>query len=122
MAEPTVEWRTPRDALGATLADLFDSVISNQNDSAKALAGFEPLLHDLYCHYDQAKVDRLGWMGEELLATIEERDAPVAMDLYRFCEHLFELVGKPNPTGVTTNVGEMLVWVRDILQRPTTGV
>ena len=116
-----MNWREPDDLDAQRLNQLFCAVVENRSDSIAALSEFEPLLTELYTSYDQTRVDRLGWMAFDLEERLEalDSDNSCAADVLHFCERLKELVGSPSAPGLTTNVGEMLVWLREIIGRAT---
>jgi hypothetical protein len=109
-----MEWREPQDDFGLRLIGAWDAVLTAPHDP-RCLSAIEGILMELYQHYDQARVDRLGWMADELDRRLGQTS--VVASVAAFVERLRELVFSPSPH--SANVGEMLVWAREILAQGT---
>lgn len=107
-----MDWRQPEDELGQQLIQAMDSILADPTD-ARSLQALEPILLALYTNYDQARVDRLGEMGWELEEKLGAPGRTVSMEVAQFCAELGGLLGRPNDH--TANVGQMLIWLREIL-------
>ncbi len=110
-ADSFMDWQQA-DRFGQDLRAAFDAVLRAPEDSG-SLVSFESLLADLYQHYDQARVDRLGLMADELSERLESDIRPKHPDVARFVERLPEVMF--SPSSHTADVVDMLLWVREIL-------
>ena len=91
-----MEWRQPHDVFGQRLSAAFDAVLAAPHDPG-CLAEFEYVLAELYQRYQQDRIDRLGWMGDELDERLAAGQYRVAPDVANFVERLRELIGSPSP-------------------------
>ena len=113
-----MNWRDPNDEFGQRLLGAFQAVVSGP-EKVSSLSPLEVILADLYEKYDTDRVSRLEWMGDELDESLSETPRKVHPEVAHFVERVRELVFDPSEH--TTNVGEMLVWVREILSKEGDG-